>query len=72
MNKIIFIIIFIAIFIVGLLGFKDSKAQSRSKYMDLGDKYIQEVNNCKFCAGALINSYATAAVACYIAAIAEK
>jgi len=70
--KISIILTIASLLILNLFSLKESKAQSRNRYMDKGDAYFKAKGNCKFCTGELLTSYAVSALACYTAAIAEK
>jgi len=70
--KILVILTIASLLILNLFSFKESKAQSRSRYIDKGDAYLNKIETGKFFSGDLIIAYALSALACYTAAIAEK
>lgn len=73
MGKFLVVLTMISLLLLNLLGMRsEAKAQNRSKYIDLGDSYLRKVDAERFASGQERNAYATAALASYVAAIAEK
>lgn len=71
-SKILLVLIIISLLLLNLFGIRESKAQSRSKYMDDGDSYLKQFVRYKIYGGDYMSAYAIAALASYTAAIAEK
>ena len=69
--KISIILTIASLLILNLFSLKESKAQSRSKYMDKGDVYLSKVNSL-LNGSEMMTAYALSALACYTAALAEK